>query len=86
MPQERERQRALEQKRGALTILDQLAERERGLAASDEARRREGEEMKRRIQALKEEEQRVGGGGRAGELLGGWHGGAGETSRCCRCM
>ncbi len=59
--QERERQRALEQKKGALTILDQLAERERGRAASDEARRQEGEAMKRRIQALKEEEQRVGG-------------------------
>ncbi|KAI7840290.1 hypothetical protein COHA_006072 [Chlorella ohadii] len=56
--EERERQRALEQKKGALTILDQLAERERGRAASDEARRQEGEAMKRRIQALKEEEQR----------------------------
>lgn len=52
-------------------ILDQLAERERGRAASDEERRREGEEMKARIQALKEEEQRVGGResmGRQGEI------------------
>lgn len=49
----------VEQKRGALTILDQLADRERERAASEEARRREGEEMKTRIQQLREEEQQV---------------------------
>ncbi len=40
-------------------ILDQLAERERQRAAAEEARRKDGEEMKRRIQALKDEENRV---------------------------
>jgi len=60
--QERERLRTLEQKKGALKILDQLAERERQRADEEEARRREGDEMKRRIQALKEEEQQVGWG------------------------
>ena len=60
--QGRERERALEQKRGALTILDQLAERERSRAAAEEQRRREGEEMKSRIRALKEEEEKVRGG------------------------
>lgn len=57
--QERERRRALEQKRGALTILDQLAERERERMASEERRRMEGEEMTRRIQLLREEEQKA---------------------------
>lgn len=86
-PQERERQRALEQKKGALTILDQLAERERRRAASDETRRREGEEMKRRIQALKEEEQRVGDQGSCGVGWGwedswAWRGAASRGSKC----
>ena len=57
--QERERVRALEQKKGATMILDQLADRERERAAAEEQRRREGEEMKRRIEDLKAEEQRV---------------------------
>lgn len=57
--QERERMRTLEQKKGAIKILDQLAERERERAATDDARRREGDEMKARIQALREEEQKV---------------------------
>lgn len=50
----------MEQKRGALTILDQLADRERERAANEEQRRREGEEMKARIMRLREDEQRVG--------------------------
>lgn len=74
--QERERARTLEQKRGALTILDQLAERERERAAAEEARRREGEAMKARISALKEEEARVseprGGLGPGRRVLRGW--------------
>lgn len=41
-------------------ILDQLAERERQRANAEEARRLDGEEMKRRIQALKDEESKVG--------------------------
>lgn len=60
--QERERLRSMEQKRGALKILDQLAERERDRAAFEAARRRDGEEMKARIKALKDEEQKVRGG------------------------
>lgn len=58
--QERERARSMEQRKGAVKILGQLADRERERADAEEARRAEGEEMKRRIQALKEEEQRVG--------------------------
>lgn len=45
-----------------MTILGQLAERERERTAAEEARREEGEEMKRRIAAVKEEEARVSGG------------------------
>ena len=73
----------MEQRKGAIKILDQLADRERERVAhakelevarlradAEEARRAEGEEMKRRIQALKEEEQRVGA------VLGGADGGA----------
>jgi hypothetical protein len=60
----------MEQRKGAIKILDQLADRERERADAEEARRAEGEEMKRRIQALKEEEQRVGA------VLGGADGGA----------
>ncbi|KAL4855002.1 Cilia- and flagella-associated protein 45 [Chlorella vulgaris] len=56
--EEREQRRAVEQKRGALTILDQLADRERERAANEEQRRREGEEMKARIMRLREDEQR----------------------------
>ncbi|PSC68396.1 flagella associated [Micractinium conductrix] len=56
--EERERLRSMEQKRGALKILDQLAERERDRAAFEAARRRDGEEMKARIKALKDEEQK----------------------------
>lgn len=49
----------MEQKKGAIMILDQLAERERQRADAEEARRLDGEEMKRRIQALKDEESKV---------------------------
>ena len=58
--QERERARAAEQQRGALQILDQLAARERERAADAAQRQAEGEEMKRRIEALKREEHEVG--------------------------
>eukprot|EP00887_Chlorella_sp_A99_P006300 scaffold3.g6300.t1 len=55
--EERERQRELEQRRGAMVILDQLAEREQQRAAAEKKRREDGEDMTRRIERLKQEEQ-----------------------------
>ena len=49
----------MEQKRGAVVLLDQLVEREAARSAADEARRLEGEEMKNRVEQLRAEEDAV---------------------------
>lgn len=60
--QERERRREVERKKGAVVLLEQLAEREQQRIRAEQLRRIEGEEMARRIEQLKAEEQQVRGG------------------------
>ena len=57
--QEREERRAEERKKGAVVLLEQLAEREQQRIRTEQLRRIEGEEMARRIEALKLEEAQV---------------------------